>query len=99
MAERCSPARPQWQRAASLLPPNAPQDPGLQGALVPDDLRDNDRIAVVYDRGRAPPRITIRAVSGTVHAVLADGIAIAVVAKAQGPAPCEDDVLLVERVI
>ena len=56
-----------------------------------------DQIAVVYDKGQTPPRITVKQVSGSVHTVLADGIAVAVVASASRPTLNPDDVLLVER--
>lgn len=104
MTDRRSTDRPtqgrlRWERAASLLPNAARSEPGPHGALVPDSLRDSDQIAVVYDKGQTPPEITIRQVSGSVHTVLADGVAVAVVASANGPAPSKDDVLLVERTI
>ncbi|MGJ8625369.1 MAG: hypothetical protein ACSHXB_00305 [Sulfitobacter sp.] len=86
-----------WDNAPSLLPAGAASDRNPQGALVPDVLHDCDQIAVVYDKGQTPPEITIRQVSGYVHTVLADGIAVAVVARASGPAPSAADVLLVER--
>ena len=82
-----------------LLPFTAPTEPGPQGALVPDSMRDNDQIAVIYDKGQTPPEITIHAVSGNVYTVMADGVAVAVVASATGPAPSKEDVLLVERTI
>ena len=97
--DRPKESRLRWDRAASLLPTAARAEPGPQGALVPDSLRDSDQIAVVYDKGQTPPEITIRQVSGSVHTVLADGVAVAVVASANGPAPRKDDVLLVERTI
>jgi hypothetical protein len=88
------PAKPDWHTARGLMP--RAQEPGPQGALVPDEQQEQDQIAVVYDRGN-PPKITIRQVSGTVHTVLADGVAVAVIASASGPAPTAADVLLVER--
>ncbi|OAN79283.1 hypothetical protein A8B82_07780 [Sulfitobacter sp. EhC04] len=96
-SDRPMEGRLRWDRAASLLPTAARSGPGPQGALVPDGLRDSDQIAVIYDKGQTPPEITIRQVSGSVHTVLADGVAVAVVASANGPAPSKDDVLLVER--
>tara|TARA_R110002072_G_scaffold847_29_gene6861 strand:- start:342 stop:641 length:300 start_codon:yes stop_codon:yes gene_type:complete len=86
-----------WENAASLSPMGATAERSPQGALVPDMLHDCDQIAVVYDKGQTPPEITIRQVSGSVHTVLADGVAIVVVARASGPAPSAEDVLLVER--
>ena len=86
-----------WDHAASLIPAGAAYERSPQGALVPDTLHDCDQIAVVYDKGQTPPEITIRQVSGHVHTVLADGVAVAVVARTTGPAPAVEDVLLVER--
>ncbi|MFG6567816.1 MULTISPECIES: hypothetical protein [unclassified Sulfitobacter] len=86
-----------WDCATGLTPAKAEDGPGPQGALVPDTLHDCDQIAVVYDKGQTPPRITIAQVSNSVHTVLADGVAVAVVARANGPAPSASDVLLVER--
>ncbi|MGJ8615782.1 MAG: hypothetical protein ACSHWS_03010 [Sulfitobacter sp.] len=86
-----------WDHAASLMPVGATSERTPQGALVPDALHDCDQIAVVYDKGQTPPEITITQVSGSVHTVHADGIAVAVVARASGPAPSVEDVLLVER--
>ena len=88
-----------WMEAKSLLPCVSAFEPGLHGALVPDSYDENDHIAVVFNKGETPPEITIHEVSGSVHTVCANGIAIAVVASATGPAPSADDVLLVERYI
>ncbi|MCX7566184.1 hypothetical protein OS189_07505 [Sulfitobacter sp. F26169L] len=87
----------EWSKAKSLMPRRAEYDKGPTGALVPDGDGDTDHIAVVYDKGEAPPEITINHVSGTVHTVLANGIAVAVVARASGKAPSASDILLVER--
>lgn len=86
-----------WQDAISLLPASDPSQTGPQGALVPDSQHEFDHIAVVYDKGKAPPRITVEQVSGMVHKVLADGVAVAVVARAEGQVPDPSEVLLVER--
>lgn len=86
-----------WEHATSVMPTSAVYERCPQGALVRDTLHDCDQIAVVYDKGQTPPEITIARVSGSVHTVLADGIAVAVVARASGPAPVVEDVLLVER--
>lgn len=73
---------------------------GPEGAIIPDAIEEiADKIAVVYDRGNAPPNITITNVSGHVQTVHADGIAIAVVASAAGPRLTEEDVVLVERFV
>lgn len=87
----------QWSQAKSLMPAQARSETGITGALVPDGRGDEDHIAVVYDKGDTPPEITIKQVSGSVHTVLADGVAVAVIARATGKAPTADDVLLVER--
>lgn len=68
-----------------------------EGALVPDISQMRDQVAVVYNKGETPPEITISDVSGSVQTVLADGIAVAVIATADGPALSAEDVLLVER--
>ena len=86
-----------WTRAKGLIPFGQPNEVGLQGVLVPDQKHDWDHIAVVYDKGNTPPEITVKAVSGFVHTVFADGMPVAVVARSEGPAPSPVDVLLVER--
>lgn len=86
-----------WQRARSLLPLKNPSEAGPKGALVPDSIHEHDHIAVVYDKGQNPPEITIESVCGSVHKVMADGVAVAVVARSTGHAPSAADVLLVER--
>jgi hypothetical protein len=86
-----------WSKAKSLMPLQAEYERGPKGALVPDIEGDTDHIAVVYDKGDTPPEITITQVSGSVHTVLANGIAVAVVARSTGEAPSASDVLLVER--
>lgn len=86
-------------RAAALMSFTAQDEPCPQGMLVPDALHNYDHVAVVYDKGDTPPEITIREVSASVHTVLANGVAVAVVARADGPALSAHDVLLVERTI
>jgi hypothetical protein len=68
-----------------------------QGVLVPNTAFTSEKVAVVYNRGDTPPRITVTAISDDVQTVLADGIAVAVVARACGPLISPEDVLLVER--
>ncbi len=87
----------EWSQAKSLLPVRACCERGPKGALVPDAQGETDYIAVVYDEGDTPPEITIKQISGTVHTVLANGVAVAVIARATGNAPRVADVLLVER--
>ena len=86
-----------WDTATAVYPMNDATAPCPQGLLVPDATQKCDHVAVVVDKGQNPPEITIKQVSGTVHTVLADGVAVAVVARATGPAPSVEDVLLVER--
>ncbi|MFK7835095.1 MAG: hypothetical protein AB8B60_02635 [Sulfitobacter sp.] len=88
-----------WDRAAGMPSCSSLPEAAPQGALVPDNIMDRDQVAVVYNKGETPPEITIRAISGSVQTVLADGIAVAVIASASGPALSADDVLLVERAL
>ncbi|MBW4707995.1 hypothetical protein KX928_09365 [Roseobacter sp. YSTF-M11] len=81
------------------MPLPADWSTGPEGALIPDDGTAEDKIAVVYDKGEAPPTITITDVSGSVQTVHANGIAVAIVACADGPRLTVDDVLLVERFV
>jgi hypothetical protein len=92
-----SQAQYEWSQAKGLLPATSYCEKGPTGALVPDSRGEADHIAVVYDEGDAPPEITIKQVSGTVHTVLANGVAVAIVARTTGKAPRVSDVLLVER--
>jgi hypothetical protein len=87
----------EWSKAKGLLPSKAHCERGLKGALIPDARGETDHIAVVYDEGEAPPEITINKVSGSVHTILANGVAVAVIASANGKTPNVSDVLLVER--
>lgn len=91
------PSHYEWSKAKGLLPTKAYHETGLKGALIPDAKGETDHIAVVYDEGETPPEITIKAVSGSVHTVLANGVAVAVIANANGKVPSVSDVLLVER--
>lgn len=72
---------------------------GPEGAIIPDLAEDEDKIAVVYDKGQTPPTITITDVSGGVQTVHANGVAVAIVACADGPRLTVGDVLLVERFV
>ena len=72
---------------------------GTQCALIHDRSAENDRVAVVYDRGDTPPHITVTEVSDGVQAVHADGVSVAVIACAMGPRIRPDDVVLVERFV
>lgn len=86
-----------WPGATGLPTARRGQEKAPQGALVPDRARHCDQVAVVYNKGERPPEITVEGSAGKVQTVLADGIAVAVVASAWGPAISADDVLLVER--
>ncbi len=94
-----TPTSPQyeWSQAKSLMPAQAHCERGPKGALIPDAHGEADHIAVVYDKGDTPPEITIKQVSSSVHTVLANGIAVAVVARLNGTAPRVSDVILMER--
>ena len=85
--------------ACQMIPPVKRWGHGPEGALIPDVEEHEDHIAVIYDKGEAPPEITITTVSRTVQTVLANGVAVAVVARATGPALTVDDILLVERFV
>ena len=65
--------------------------------LMAEDLPCEGRIAVVYDHGDPPPEITILRTAGNVQTVLANGVAVAIVACADGPDLAAEDVMLVER--
>ncbi|MEQ6248277.1 hypothetical protein ABMC89_05255 [Sulfitobacter sp. HNIBRBA3233] len=96
MASSTPPSCYEWSKAKGL-PTASECEKGPKGALIPDRNKEHDHIAVVYDQGDTPPEITIKQISGTVHTVLADGIAVAVIADTTGKAPNVADVLLVER--
>ena len=72
---------------------------GPEGALIPADVEDEDMIAVVYNSGDTPPEITIAETAERVQTVLANGVAVAIVACAEGPRLTVDDILLVERYV
>lgn len=89
-----------WDQAAGLIDRSAgKQEPLPKGVLVPDTQTKRDKVVVVYQQGSPPPEITVHEVSGTVCTVHADGVAVAVVARANGPDLTPEDVLLVERVV
>ena len=97
MAASGSNAGLEWDNATSLTSKNALKQHSPQGSLVHDSDQNCDQIAVVYNKGQTPPHITVKQVSGSVHTVLADGVAVAVVASATRPTLNPDDVLLIER--
>lgn len=101
MNGRPSKTRYHWAGATGLAPGagTSEKEPAPQGALVPDMARDCDQVAVVYNKGESPPEITVKTVSNSVQTVLANGVAVAVIASAFGPTISPDDVLLVERCV
>ena len=88
-----------WQEATNMLADSDAQLRHPQGALVESKERDQDFVAVVYNKGDMPPEISIQSLCENVHTVIADGVAVAVVARADAPPPKVQDVLLVERAI
>ena len=70
-----------------------------EGAIIQDCVEIEDRIAVVYDSRERPPEITIKCSEKQVQTVMANGVAVAIVACAEGPRLTVDDILLVERVV
>ncbi len=56
-----------------------------------------EKIAVIYEQGAEPPDITVSRPQNGVQTICADGVAVAVVARAKGPELTRQDVLLVER--
>lgn len=70
-----------------------------EGAIIPDGVDVEDRIAVVYDSRDTPPEITIHCSGRQVQTVMANGVAVAIVACSEGPLLTVDDILLVERVV
>ncbi len=92
------PARRQDTRARDLALFKA-TGPQPEGALVTGETADDGRIAVVYSQGKTPPEITIAGGTGAVQTIMADGVAVAVVARADGPRLTRQDVMLVERFV
>lgn len=72
---------------------------GPEGALIADDTANDDRIVVLYDHGAPPPEITIFQTAGQIQTVMANGVAVAVVARSDGPRLTAQDVVLVERFV
>ncbi|MDF1728011.1 MAG: hypothetical protein P1U53_09700 [Sulfitobacter sp.] len=91
------PNRYHWAGATALAHHTYAREDAPQVALVPDTAHDCDQVAVVYNRGETPPEITVEETAGSVQTVLVNGVAVAVIARAFGPAVRPEDVLLVER--
>jgi hypothetical protein len=89
----------QWDNATSLRSVAALKQDCPQGSFVHDVHHNCDQIAVIYNKGQTPPQITVKKVSSSVQTVLADGVAVAVVACTSRPTLHPDDVLLIERSI
>jgi hypothetical protein len=70
-----------------------------EGALIAGEEPEEGKIAVVYMRGDTPPVITISEGAESVQIVRANGVAVAIVACAEGPRLSREDVLLVERYV
>ncbi|AVL54794.1 hypothetical protein CEP88_05735 [Roseobacter denitrificans] len=80
------------------LPFNLTPPPGPEGAVIAAAQgAAHSRIAVYYDHASPPPEITISRSAGLVQTVLADGIAVAIVAGAKEPDLHKEDVVLIAR--
>ena len=77
----------------NLTPPSGPE-----GAVIETSHgTTQSRIAVYYDHAAKPPVITISRATWPVQTVLADGVAVAVVAGAHEPELQAEDVILIAR--
>ncbi|MGB7244051.1 MAG: hypothetical protein WBC93_18445 [Sulfitobacter sp.] len=97
MTLRANTSPHKWDGAAEMMPLSVTHGHGPEGAFLPDVARKADQIAVVYDSDETPPAISIWHVSQSVCAVMANGVAVAVVACANGPSLKAEDVVLVAR--
>jgi hypothetical protein len=92
-----------WQTATSGLAKHMPigsvSAEMPEGAIIQDQSADEDTIAVVYNKGETPPTITVTKMSPTMRAVQANGVTVAIVARADGPDLKPEDVVLVERYV
>ena len=70
-----------------------------EGVIIPNAIEEEGTIAVVYDSRDVPPEITITVTEERIQTVLADGVAVAIVACSDGPYLKADDILLIERVV
>lgn len=86
-------------RPAETLWRHSDRGAAPDGAMISGDPADKGKIAVVYDRGETPPEITIHDAGGPVQTVMANGVAVAIVARAEGPRLKGSDVLLIERFV
>ena len=87
----------EWETATSLTSKDAREQIAPMGSLVHDSRHNCDQVAVVYNKGQTPPRITVTQISRSVHTIHADGVAVAIIAGASRPTLDPADVLLVER--
>jgi hypothetical protein len=99
MTRTCTSETTRWNFSTGLPPLHDQGKRCPQGMLLHDRETEDDRVAVVYKRGHPPPKITIDRISSNVHTVRADGVAVAVVARAGGPVVSIDEVLLVEQCV
>ena len=76
----------------NLSPPAAPE-----GAVIATKQAQCGQIAVYYNHADRPPEITISRTAWPVQTVLADGVAVAVVAGAKEPVLHKEDVMLIAR--
>jgi len=79
------------------VPLGARASQARQGSLTTSDELGPDKITVVYEHGDPPPKITVEQTARKIQTVLADGVAVAVVASADGAQVSIDDVVLIER--
>ena len=84
-------------RLARQMPMGLGASGSPQGALISTQADNEQRIAVVYEHGETPPEITIKQTARNIQTVMANGVAIAIVACAAGPQISVTDVVLVER--
>lgn len=82
---------------AQQMPLGLGASSGPEGALISDEMDGGNRLAVVYEHGETPPEITITHSGGHLQMVCANGVAVAIIGCATGPAISAQDVLLVER--
>lgn len=84
---------------AARLPAFPARSETPQAAVMGGNTPEEGRIAVIYNRGERPPEITVTQQAAQVQTVHANGVAVAIVAKAEGAEITARDILLVERVV
>lgn len=83
----------------AMIPVHGAPTSEPEGVFVPTSGDHSCKVAVIYARGRTPPKITILSETKGIQTVCADGVAVAVVASSEGPDLSPDDVMLVERYV